>query len=60
MSKFYRCDYCEKETSGDAEIELNGVLGTSGGILLPERYHKKTFCSPACFWSWAEKYKPDN
>lgn len=55
--KFYRCNFCEKEIN-EALVVLNGIVGISGGILLPERFHQKHFCSPICFWDWVSKYKP--
>lgn len=56
--KFYRCDMCEIEEQGEPPVVLTGVTGLSGGILLPERFHEKHFCSPGCFWEWVEKYNP--
>ena len=55
--KFYRCDFCEKEIN-EALVVLNGIVGISGGILLPERFHKKHFCSTICFEDWVLKYIP--
>ena len=60
MAIIYKCDFCGLESSSEPEVELYGITGTSGGILLPERFHKKQFCKPPCFWSWVKKYKPDN
>uniref|UniRef100_A0A6M3LBZ2 Uncharacterized protein n=1 Tax=viral metagenome TaxID=1070528 RepID=A0A6M3LBZ2_9ZZZZ len=55
---FFQCDECSKKVGGVPEVKLNGITGTSGGILLPERFHEKHFCKPACFWNWARKYDP--
>ncbi len=57
MSKQYTCDECA-ELISEPVVRLSGVTGTSGGILLPERFHVKHFCGPACFWTWVGKYKP--
>jgi len=55
--KHYTCDNCKIEIS-EPEVILKGVLGTSGGILMPERLHEKHFCKPACFWQWADEKHP--
>lgn len=57
--KYYKCDKCEKEII-TPEVTLTGVIGTSGGILLPEQLHKKHFCSSECFWEWIKKYNPSD
>lgn len=64
--KFYRCDNgtCNKEMVGtgsftrEPAVKLSGITGTAGGILLPEQFHRKHFCSPNCFWEWVRKYDP--
>lgn len=57
--KAFICDCCKKTFySRDTHVELKGIIGTSGGILLPERFHEKDFCNPECFWEWVEKFKP--
>lgn len=56
--KHYTCDNCKIEIS-EPEVILKGVLGTSGGILLPERLHEKHFCKPTCFWQWIDRYHPE-
>jgi hypothetical protein len=48
------CDYCGKGCSHDPQVQLKGVSGASG-ILLPEPFMEKDFCSPKCFWEWALK-----
>ena len=63
--KHYRCDECGKETGqngtgAEPPIVLKGIAGTSGGILLPERFLEKHFCSPECFWDWADKHNINN
>lgn len=59
--KYYKCDNCEKEVPHkDAPVVLSGVTGTSGGILLPEFFCEKHFCSPTCFWEWIRRYDPSN
>lgn len=60
--RLFRCDNdgCEKLQNGEPAVSLNGVTGTSGGILLPEQFHKKDFCSVECFWVWVSKYRPQN
>lgn len=55
----YECDWCQKIKHGKPEIILKGIVGTSGGILIPERFHEKHFCDPECFWKWIDKYKKD-
>lgn len=55
---YYICDNCNKVTVGDPEVKLKGISGTSGGILLPEKYIEKHFCCPTCFWRWSIKYNP--
>ena len=55
------CDMCDrdrKDMEHDFHISLKGITGTSGGILLPEQFHEKDFCSSDCFWDWVEKYNP--
>jgi hypothetical protein len=59
MGLIYKCDFCESTSISEPAVELNGITGTSGGILLPEQFHKKIFCTRSCFWSWVEIYKPD-
>jgi len=54
--KYYQCDLCGNVTSSELGVELKGVTGTSGGILLPERLQEKHFCNPDCFWKWIHKY----
>lgn len=56
--KYYSCDNCKAEIKAP-EVVLKGVTGTSGGILLPEHFHKKHFCTPVCFWQWVDKYHPE-
>jgi hypothetical protein len=56
----YKCDNCGKETTSKPEVWLHGVTGKSGGILLPEKHHDRNFCSPDCFWIWAEKFTPND
>jgi len=55
--KYYACDFCEIKIN-EPEVELKGVTGTQGGLLLPERFHVKHFCSTECFWDWVIKFKP--
>ncbi len=57
--KQYVCDKCGKVVTSEPEITLKGVVGTSGGILLPESLHEKHFCSTGCFWDWARTATPD-
>lgn len=58
--KFYRCDKCgTEEPRSEPTVSLTGATGTSGGILLPERFHVKTFCSVECFWKWINLYCPE-
>ena len=57
--KYYKCDNCAA-TIKNPEVSLNGVTGTSGGILLPEQFHEKHFCNPDCFWQWTDKHHPTN
>ena len=55
----YTCDECGQNIGGgEPSIKLEGIVGTSGGILLPERFHKKHFCNTICFWEWIDKYNP--
>jgi hypothetical protein len=54
--KFIRCDQCQKEVF-EPVVTLNGIHHGSG-ILLPERFHEKHFCSPDCFWAWIKKEDP--
>ena len=56
--KYFDCDNCKKTTTGDPDIWLNGITGTSGGILLPSRFIEKHFCSVDCFWEWIDKFHP--
>ena len=60
--KRYICDNCERVIGGNYGGKplavLQGIVGTSGGILLPEALHEKYFCKTDCFWSWAKKYCP--
>jgi hypothetical protein len=53
----YTCDYCNTAYFGE-RVFLKGVTGTSGGILMPELYHKRDFCSSVCFWWWTKKSTP--
>lgn len=53
----YTCDDCGTTVS-EPKVVLKGVIGTSGGILLPERFQEKHFCKPACFWRWVSIYHP--
>ena len=57
MSKHYTCDFC-KENIYEPEVMLRGVVGVSGGILLPEKYQERHFCSSECFWNWAGRFSP--
>lgn len=54
----YRCDNCHKDKPGKPIAVLNGITGTSGGILLPENLHERHFCGPECFWEWVKKFNP--
>lgn len=54
----YKCDFCEKEYKWPPRVTLNGVTGTSGGILLPESQQERHFCATICFWKWVVKYMP--
>jgi len=57
--KHYTCDNCEAVISGgDPNVFLNGIIGSSGGILLPELFQEKHFCGPECFWQWVDKHHP--
>ena len=55
----FKCDFCGKETD-EALVTLNGIIGNTDRILLPapERFHRKHFCCPACFWEWVFKNHP--
>lgn len=55
--KQYVCDKCGSYVT-KPEVVLKGITGTSGGILLPEQFHEKHFCSPGCFWKWIDLYNP--
>jgi hypothetical protein len=57
---YYRCDKCDKVFFEKPIITLKGIAGTSRGILLPQAYIEKHFCSPNCFWRWTLKYNPLN
>lgn len=60
--KYYLCDNdnCGEKVEGtEPSVVLKGITGTSGGILLPERFHKKHFCKPECFWQWVHKHRPN-
>ncbi len=58
---FYKCDQCDKELGGRPKIVLTGyVRKHDAGILLPEHFHEKHFCSRKCFEEWmAESLKLD-
>ena len=56
--KKYECDFCNKPMASRPPVKLKGITGTSGGILLPEHFHTKDFCSTDCFWKWCVKYCP--
>lgn len=56
--KIYRCDYCKLISEQEHPIKLEGYTGTSGGILLPERFSKLSFCCKECLEIWADKYIP--
>ena len=53
--KNYTCDTCEA-TISNPKIILKGLTGTSGGILLPDRFIEKHFCGSDCFLDWVDKY----
>lgn len=55
---YYICDNCNKTAIGDPDVKLKGVNGTSGDILLPEKYIEKHFCCLICFWRWSIKHNP--
>jgi len=59
MPVIYKCDECGKESTSKKDVQLSGISGTSGGILLPERFSNRMFCNPVCFWVWVEKHKPN-
>ena len=46
------CDKCKNVCGGEDVIEVKGFVGLSGGILLPERFHRKHFCNRRCFVQW--------
>jgi hypothetical protein len=54
--KIYQCDECEKQCETEPAVEVRGITGTSGRILLPDRFIEKHFCSTDCFWQWIRKH----
>ena len=52
--KIYKCDrnLCDNVCNESEMITLNGYTGLSGGILLPDAYQEKHFCSAQCFEVW--------
>lgn len=46
------CDYCKQQVHGDHPISLRGVCESRGGILLPEQFHQRDFCSKGCLANW--------
>ena len=56
--KYFKCDFCESSVVEPGVI-LHGIVGASGGVLLPEKFHEKHFCKPECFWKWVEKFKKE-
>ena len=55
----FRCDNCNSLLECSPAVTLEGVQGTSGGLLLPESHTRKHFCSTECFWAWVAKYAPN-
>lgn len=58
--KYFECDFCKVSFIAQPKVVLNGVTGSSSGILLPEQFHVKHFCKTDCFWNWIHKYDPIN
>ena len=56
--KYYECDYCGAKTK-ESIVQVKGAVGSSGGILLPEKFHEKDFCYPGCFWQWVDEHHPE-
>lgn len=51
--KFYKCDHCDTEVN-EPNVTVDGIRKQSGGILMPDRFHKLHFCSQNCFWQWVK------
>lgn len=57
--KLFKCDYCERMIGGgEPPVSLKGIVGLSGGILLPEQFHESHFCNSNCFWRWVNEFNP--
>ena len=52
--KIYKCDrnLCDEICDENKMITLKGYTGLSGGILLPDSFQEKNFCSALCFEVW--------
>lgn len=46
-----KCNYCGNRC-GQEFITLKGYVGSSAGILLPDRFQEKHFCDGDCFETW--------
>lgn len=57
--KFYECDNCKQSFATTPPVEVHGIAGTSGSILVPTQMLQKHFCKEQCFWEWARKYDPN-
>lgn len=48
--KYFVCDECLDEKTGELQIHLKGYFPTGrAGILLPESFKELDFCSHDCF-----------
>lgn len=51
--KGYQCDQCDVFKVGEPEIFIRGYWPRlKGGLMIPERYKEREFCSRKCFKEW--------